>query len=199
MKNLFFALFAVLFMASCANEPAIQVTEEQENAFQSFMVQLDDMSRGESPSIRAKLLDFYEVATANNCDPGAFDIITPEDVLEYVQDLGFDDVRTMHDWTVDYGLSLRAIAKANPDWDQFDVADYVTRDVYFSLDGERTECEFKIFKSFNRRALEKANTYGVYVTGWGYREISDAELYLFGGAFNTFVRMQDFQEACDQN
>jgi len=155
------------------------------------------MSLLEAPELRVKLLDFYERATVNNCDPGNFGIVTPEEVNLYMTGIGFSTVRSFHDWTVDYGVVLRNIVKENDEWVDFDLIDAITAQAYTDITGSSAGCELGMFTEFNRRAYKLlANTFGVYVSGTGFRRINDNQLFLFGGAFNTFVRLQDLQEDC---
>ncbi len=38
-------------------------------------------------------------------------------------------------------------------------------------------------------------TFGVVVQGSGFNEIQETQLFLFGGAFNTFIRTQELEQS----
>ena len=52
---------------------------------------------------------------------------------------------------------------------------------------------------FNEKAYGLANTFGVFVQGSGFREIEENQLFLFGGAFNTFIRTQELERSCNDS
>ena len=196
MKILITAFTVLLLLASCTSEDSLMVSEDNQKQLNDNMVQFDAISEVDNEEIRVKLIDFYELATVNNCDPGNFGIVTPTEAIEYVNSIGFATVRAFHNWTVDYGTTIRDIVLDNPDMNDFEVVDQVTLNAYSSTG---SPCGLDMALSFNKRAYRLANTYGVYVQGSGFRQVSENDLFLFGGAFNTFVQTQELQQNCDSS
>lgn len=201
MQKCIISILVILFLSSCAKEESsIAMTEQQDQQLTSFMKEFEDKSKTESPELRSKLLDFYEVATVNACNPGDFGIITPDEVAAYARSIGHFDLRSFHDWTVDYGVAIRDILVKNKDWDEDALIRKLTTDKYDELYTTGSACEREMFAVFHKRAYVLGNTFGVYITGanaTGFRVVADSQLLTFDGAFNTFVRMQDVQEGCN--
>jgi len=199
MKILFSTILSILLFVSCTEETTLELTQEQQADLEFFVQEFESMSAEESELLRAKLLDFYEVATVNNCDPGAFGIITTEEVDEYLRNLGFGSIRSMHDWTVDFGMKLQDVLDANDQWDDHELLTQLISDLYHDLSLSPSDCELDMFIEYSIKALDLAETFGVYIAGSGFRQVTNAQLFLFGGAFNTFVRIQDDQDTCITN
>ena len=196
MKNLFFASLMTLFLFSCG-ETELQLSADQSAVVTEFVVKFDEMSTNESAALRSKIEDFYAVATVNNCEVENFpDVVTPEDVSSYIADIGHTTIRSFHDWAVDNGLKMREIVKNNPDWDEDILINQLITDEYTKLKGAGNACELETYTSYARKSLRLANSFGLYIGGTGYRTLTNADLLTFGGAFNTFVRMQDLQDNC---
>lgn len=199
MRNLLFIFLTMLLLASCTKEESninISITAEQDQILKSFIQEFDAMSNIESETTRAKLIEFYEVATIVSCDPGDFDIIGLDEINDYVRTMGHPSVRAFHDWTVTYGNTIRAIAKENEERNQDQLIDQMITDRFHDLMSTENSCELSMYTEFSKKALNLANTYGIYVSGIGYHVIPDGQLFLFDGAFNSFVKMQEIQEDC---
>ncbi len=197
MKILFATILCLLLLASCEKEADIIITAEQEAELTSLIQEFDQMSSAESEELRAKILDFYEVATVNNCDPGAFNIVTPEEILAYLNDIGIGSPREFHDWTVNVGMLIQDIIDQNEDCEEEVVINDLMAGQFANLSRATMACELPMFTGFANTSVKLAGTFGVYVAGSGFRIIDDSQLFLFGGAFNSFVRMQDLQDTCE--
>jgi len=200
MKLLFTFCAALLLFASCSSdEEALIVSPDNQQQLNDYMVQFATISSMDNEEIRQDFTDFYELATVNNCDPGNFGIVTPTAVTDYLTDISFSTVRSFHNWTVEYGKTLRNIVSENPDIDDFVVLDRVTVDTYTSINGQGFDCGLDMVRVFNEKAYGLANTFGVFVQGSGFREIQENQLFLFGGAFNTFIRTQELEQSCNDS
>ena len=198
MKLLFTLCAALLLLASCSSEnEAPEVSADNQEQLTENMVQFATISSQDNEEIRTKLTTFYELATVNNCEVGNFGVVTPAEALEYMNGIGFASVRAFHDWTIDYGSTLRNITLENPDMASFEVIEQVTIDTYNAINAGGSNCGLQMAQAFNQRALRIANTFGVYVQGSGFRQVSENDLFQFGGAFNTFVRAHELEFACN--
>lgn len=197
MKTLFTLCVALLLMASCSSDETLVISEDNQQQLSDNMVQFATLSSQDNEETRTKLTDFYELATVNNCDPGNFGVVTPTEAIEYMTDLGFASVQAFHNWTVDYGTTLRNITLENPDIDGFEVVEQVTIGTYNTINAGGASCGLQMAKVFNERAYRLANTFGVYVQGSGFRQVDN--LFLFGGAFNTFVQTQELEFGCEND
>jgi hypothetical protein len=200
IMKILLSLFATLMLlVSCSSDEELVVSADNQQTLSDNMVQFATFSAQDNEEIRLKLTDFYQVATVNNCDPGNFGIVTPTEALEYMTDLGFTSVRAFHNWTVDYGTTLRNITLDNPDMDGSQVVELVTTDTYNAISSTGSPCGLQMAQAFNQRALRMANFYSVYVQGEGFRQVEDNDLFLFGGAFNTFIQAQELEFACNND
>ena len=200
MKLLFTFCAALLLLASCSSdEQALVVSPDDQEQLNDFMVQFAAISSMDNEEIRQDFTDFYELATVNNCDPGNFGIVTPTAVTDYLSGISFSTVRSFHNWTVEYGKTLRNIVSENPEIDDFVVLDRITLDTYTSINGGGIDCGLEMVRLFNEKAYGLANTFGVFVQGSGFREIEENQLFLFGGAFNTFIRTQELERSCNDS
>ncbi len=199
MKELFSICVVLLLLASCSSDEALVVSEDNQQQLNDFMTQFATVSSIDNEEIRQDFTDFYDLATVNNCDPGNFGIVTPTEVSDYVSGIGFSTVRSFHDWTVEYGKTLREIVLDNPNMNEFEVLNRVTLDTYTSIHTGGSNCGLEMVQIFNEKAFGLAKTFGVYVQGSGFREIQENQLFLFGGAFNTFIRTQEIEQNCSSN
>lgn len=184
-----------LFLFSCSEDGSIELTAEQEAEIIEFVQEFDQMSADEQAIIRAQLLDFYAVATVNNCEIGNFGILTPEELEEYARSLGHDSLRSFHDWSVEYGKVIREISKNNIGMEEIRLIDEL---ISGQLIGSSNSCVIEMHTTFAKKSLDLANSFGAFITGSGFRQIEEGQLLAFGGAFNTFVRMQDLKDTCSE-
>ena len=181
---------------SCTEDADFIITPEQEAELTILIQEFDEMSSSESPELRAKIVEFYQVATAANCIPGNFNIITPEEIQNYLVNIGIGSPRAFHDWTVNVGILLQEIIDQNEGYGEEVVLNNLMTNQFANLSRATSPCELPMFTNFANNAVKLAGTFGVYVSGSGFRTIDDSQLFLFGGAFNSFVRAQDLQETC---
>jgi hypothetical protein len=197
MKNLFFASFITLLLFSCGKESSYIMSADQHASVTEFMLEFDKMSANESPVLRSKIEAFYQVATVNNCEVENFpDVVTPEEVNDYIANIGHTTIRSIHDWSVKYGNVIRGILKDNPNWNENELISDLISEQFAQLKGGVNTCELEMYTTYTQKSLDLANSFGVYIGGAGYRPITNEQLLTFGGAFNTFVRMQDLQDTC---
>ncbi len=199
MYKLFLASLTTLLFFSCGNNfssddfvqferAELSVSAEQHAAVTVFIKKFEEMSANESASTRAKLIEFYAVATANNCEIGNFDIISQDEVDEYLVNIGHSSVRDFHNWAVDHSTLMLEIISNNPSWYDFDIVDELITQQFALIHGEENNCELRMYTAFSRETLHLGYEGNFY--------LDDLDLIAFGGAFNTFVRMQEIQESC---
>ena len=196
MKILFYTFLSILILSSCGKDTELNITTEQEVELSRLFTQFDRMSSDESEAIREKLVDFYEVATVNNCEIGNFGIVTPEEVIEYLNEIGMGSPREFHDWTVNVGILLQELIDQNSDCEEDEVLSNFTAGQYANLSRVTSPCDQQSFINFSKSSLSIAGSFGVYIAGSGFRQINEGQLFAFGGAFNSFIRAQDLQDTC---
>ena len=199
MKLIFTLCAALLLLASCSTDddeaPIVVVSADNQKQLTDYMVQFATMSSQDNEEIRTKLTTFYELATVNNCEVGNFGVVTPAEAIDYMNGIGFSTVREFHDWTIEYGTVLGNISLENPYIPGIRVIEQITIDTYNEINAGGSTCELQMAQVFNRRAFRIANTFGVQ--GGRFSQVSEDELFEFGGAFNTFVQAQELEFDCN--
>ncbi len=204
MKNLFYLSVLTLLFISCSETKELFISEEQKAIVTESILEFDQMSANESPFLRAKLAEFYIIATPQNCEIENFpDVITPEDVSAYVTNIGHS-LRSLHDWSVNYGFVIKSILEDNPEWNRHALIDELLSSQFIKLKRTANNCELQMHVTFTRNSLLLADSFDASVAfededGLGTINIVEPELMAFGGALNTFVRVHDLLELCSES